>query len=176
MTNLPIPDNEKERLRALKNFHILDTQPEEEFDRLTKMASIVCGTPISLITLLDEERQWFKSNVGIDISEGPRRDSFCQYALMEDALMEIKDTWEDERFVDNPLVTGPPNMRYYAGYPLIDPDGHALGALCVIDREPKELDSSQQKILTLLAREAVSPVKRRSSLKTTRNYFWNPLT
>jgi PAS domain S-box-containing protein len=170
MTNLPIPENEKERLRALKNFHILDTQPEEEFDRLTKMASIVCGTPISLITLLDEERQWFKSNVGIDISEGPRRDSFCQYALMEDALMEIKDTWEDERFVDNPLVTGPPNMRYYAGYPLIDPDGHALGALCVIDREPKELDSSQQKILTLLAREAVSQIMARKEKILLKNY------
>ncbi len=170
MNNLPIPENEKERLRALKEYHILDTLPEEEFDRLTKLASIVCGTPISLITLLDEERQWFKSNLGMDVPQGPRRDAFCQYAIMEDSLLEIKDTLEDERFRNNPLVTGPPEMRYYAGYPLIDPDGHALGALCVIDRKPNELDSSQQKILTLLAKEAVSQIVARKEKILLKNY------
>ena len=170
MANLPIPKNEKERLRALKEYHILDTLPEEEFDRLTQLASLVCGTPISLITLLDEERQWFKSNLGMDVPQGPRRDAFCQYAIMEDTLMEVKDTWEDERFVDNPLVTGPPKMRYYAGYPLIDPEGHALGALCVIDREPNELDSNQQKILALLAQEAVSQIVARKEKILLKNY------
>jgi len=170
MNNLPIPENEKERLRALKNYYILDTLPEEEFDRLTKLASLVCGTPISLITLLDEERQWFKSNLGMDVPQGPRRESFCQYALMEDSLIEIKDTWKDERFKFNPLVTGPPEMRYYAGYPLIDPEGHALGALCVIDRVPKELNANQQQILALLAREAVSQIVARKEKILLKNY------
>ncbi len=170
MSTLPIPDNEKERLRALKGYHILDTLPEEEFDRLTRLASLVCGTPISLITLLDEERQWFKSNLGMDVPQGPRRDAFCQYTIMEDTLMEVKDTWEDERFVDNPLVIGPPRMRYYAGYPLIDPNGNALGALCVIAHEPRELDSTQQQILALLAQQAVSQIVARKEKILLKNY------
>ena len=170
MNNFPIPENEKERLKALKNYQILDTLPEEEFDRLTQIASLVCGTPISLITLLDEERQWFKSNLGMDVGQGPRRDAFCRYAIMNDSLMEVKDAWEDDRFRNNPLVTGPPNMRFYAGYPLIDSDGHALGALCVIDLEPNELDSSQQQTLALLAREAVAQIVARKEKILLKNY------
>ncbi|MBU1820112.1 MAG: PAS domain S-box protein, partial [Bacteroidetes bacterium] len=170
MSQLPIPENEEERLKALKNYNILDTLPEEEFERLTKLVSMVCGTPISLITLLDEERQWFKSNVGLDVSQTPRTDSFCQYTIMGESLLEVKDTLEDERFVNNPLVTGPPKMRYYAGFPLIDPDGYALGALCIIDREPNELDANQQEVMALLAREVVSQIVARKEKTLLKNY------
>lgn len=170
MTSLPIPANEKERLRALKDYRILDTLPEEEFDRLTQIASLVCETPISLITLLDEERQWFKSNLGMEVPQGPRRDAFCQYTILNDSLMEVKDTWQDERFVNNPLVTGPPKMRFYAGYPLVDPQGYALGALCVIDREPKALNANQQKIMELLAQEVTSQIVARKEKILLKNY------
>lgn len=170
MAYIPTPANEKERLRALKDYRILDTLPEEEFDRLTQIASLVCGTPISLITLLDEERQWFKSNLGMDVPQGPRRDAFCQYTILDASLMEVKDTWQDERFIHNPLVTGPPKMRYYAGYPLINPEGHALGALCVIDREPNALNANQQQILALLAQEAVSQIVARKEKILLKNY------
>jgi PAS domain S-box-containing protein len=170
MNKLIIPENEQARLKALKNYNILDTLPEEEFDRLTQMASLICGTPISLITLLDEERQWFKSIVGLEGSETPRKDSFCQHTIMQDSLMEVKDTWLDQRFRDNPLVTGLPEIRYYAGYPLIDPDGHALGALCIVDRKPNELDSNQQKLLSLLANEVVSQIVNRKEKIVLKNY------
>lgn len=170
MENLPIPDNEKGRLAALKEYNILDSLPEEEFDRLTKLVSVVCGVPISLITLLDEERQWFKSNVGLEGTETLRSESFCQFAIMDDALMEVQDTSHDERFRDNPLVTGPPHIRFYAGYPLIDPNGFALGSLCVIDREPKKLNQNQQAVLEILAKEVVSQIVARKEREILKNY------
>lgn len=170
MTDALVPENEKERLKALKNYNILDTLPEEEFDRLTKLVSIVCGTPISLITLLDEERQWFKSVIGLGASQTPLSYAFCRYTILGDKLMEVKDTWKDDRFVDNPLVTDDPSIRYYAGYPLIDPDGHALGALCAIDTQPNELDANQRETLALLAHEVVSQIVARREKIRLKNY------
>jgi PAS domain S-box-containing protein len=158
---LPIPDNESERLKALYKYNILDSFSEEEFDRLAKLASIICGVPIALITLIDKERQWFKANIGLEGTETQRSVSFCQYAIMSDELMEVKDATKDKRFVNNPFVTHDPNVRFYAGQPLIDPDGYALGSLCVIDRKAGALTKEQQEALSLLAEEVVSQIVSR---------------
>ncbi|WP_395056816.1 PAS domain S-box protein [Flavobacterium sp.] len=158
---LPIPQNEVSRLDALARYNILDTLPEDEFDRLTQLASIICGVPIALITLIDNERQWFKSKIGLDTTETPRDISFCQYAINGESLFEIEDATKDERFISNPLVTDQPSIRFYAGYPLIDPDGYALGTLCVIDRETRKLTAEQRRALTLLANEVVSQIVSR---------------
>ncbi|TAF45126.1 MAG: PAS domain S-box protein [Sphingobacteriales bacterium] len=152
---MPTPDNEAQRLKALKNYHILDSQAEKNFDRLTQLASIICEVPISLISLIDENRQWFKSKVGLDVSETPRDWAFCQHAIMHNRLMEIEDATKDKRFKANPLVTQKPSIKFYAGQPLLDPDGYALGTLCVIDEKTKTLNSTQKKALQLLAEEAV---------------------
>ncbi|SDH69175.1 PAS domain S-box-containing protein [Flavobacterium omnivorum] len=159
--NLPIPKNEVSRLDALAQYTILDTLPEEEFDRLTQLASIICGVPIALITLIDKERQWFKSKIGLDTPETPRDISFCQYTINGESLFEIEDATKDERFLSTPLVTDQPNIRFYAGYPLIDPDGYALGSLCVMDREARKLTADQRRALTLLANEVVSQIVSR---------------
>jgi PAS domain S-box-containing protein len=159
--NLPVPSDETERLKALSAYNILDTLPQEEFDRLTQLASIICGVPIALISLIDENRQWFKSKIGLDVPETPRNISFCQYAIMEEQLFEVEDATQDDRFVNNPLVTSDPNIRFYAGYPLIDPHGYALGTLCVIDRKPRTLNKEQQQALNLLAKEVVSQIVQR---------------
>jgi PAS domain S-box-containing protein len=159
--NLPVPENETERLKALTQYNILDTHSEEEFDRLTKLASIICGVPIALISLIDSERQWFKSRVGLDVSETSRDISFCQYAITGKNIFTVEDATKDERFVNNPLVTGNPNIRFYAGFPLIDPDGYALGTLCVIDRKARVLNEDQQDALNLLAKEVVSQIVQR---------------
>lgn len=159
--HLPIPGNESERLQALYKYNILDSFSEEEFDRLTKLASIICGVPIALISLIDKDRQWFKSNIGLDGTETPRDVSFCQYAIMGNTVMEVEDATKDKRFTNNPFVTDDPNIRFYAGHPLIDPDGYALGTLCVIDRETKKLSKEQQEALSLLAEEVVSQIVAR---------------
>ena len=162
MNNIgPIPENEAGRLAALENYNILDTLPEEEFDRITKLASLICGVPIALISLIDKDRQWFKSKTGLDTPQTPRDISFCQYAIIGESLFEIEDATKDERFLSNPLVTANPNIRFYAGYPLIDPDGYSLGTLCIIDREAKKLTPSQQQALSLLADEVVSQIVSR---------------
>jgi signal transduction histidine kinase/CheY-like chemotaxis protein/HPt (histidine-containing phosphotransfer) domain-containing protein len=159
--NLPIPKNEVSRLDALAQYNILDTLPEEEFDRLTQLASIICGVPIALISLIDKDRQWFKSKIGLNAPETPRDVSFCQYTINGESLLEIEDATKDERFLSNPLVTDQPNIRFYAGHPLIDPDGYALGSLCVIDFEARTLTSDQKLSLTLLANEVVSKIVSR---------------
>jgi GAF domain-containing protein len=139
MTKPSPPGNEAQRLEALKGYHILDTANDADFDRLTQLASLICEAPISLITLIDEHRQWFKSKTGIQISELPRELSMCQYVIQKPATIVIEDSATDERFKNNPLITNNPGLRFYAGYPLVDPNGYALGTLCVIDQKPKKL-------------------------------------
>jgi signal transduction histidine kinase/BarA-like signal transduction histidine kinase len=152
---LPVPENERERIEALKSYEILDTLPEEEYDALTNLAAYICQVPVTLITLIDEHRQWFKSKVGIALQETSRSISFCQYAIMGDDILEVPDLKKDVRFENNPFVAGEPHIRFYAGTPLIMPDGFKLGTLCVIDTVPKKLTEEQRSALRTLAREAV---------------------
>ncbi|MES2727459.1 MAG: PAS domain S-box protein [Bacteroidota bacterium] len=154
----PIPHNETERIKALKSYNILDTGSEIEFDRLTKLASLICGVPISLVTLIEENRQWIKSKIGLDVVSTDRNTSFCQYAIMDKDIMEVEDATKDKRFVNNPFVTGDPNIRFYAGYPLIDNDGYALGTLCVIDRVPNKLTPNQIEALDILSKEVTAQI------------------
>lgn len=154
-------NNERERIKALKYYQIVDTLPEEEFDRLTELASLICGTSISLVSLIDEERQWFKSKVGLDMNETARSLAFCHYAIEGTEILEIEDATKDERFKDNSLVTSDPHIRFYAGYPLIDHNGYALGSLCVIDDAPSKLTESQQRALQLLGEVAISLIVER---------------
>lgn len=161
MNHSPVPANEEERLKALNRYEILDTLSESEFDRITELAAMVCDVPISLISLIDEKRQWFKSALGLDVRETPREISFCRYAIMDSVLMEVLDATLDARFEHNSLVTGPPDIRFYAGYPLVDPEGHALGTLCVIDRKERHLSDKQQRALQLLAGEVIDLIVER---------------
>jgi PAS domain S-box-containing protein len=161
VNDLPIPANEKERLKALHDYEILDSFKEDDFDRITKLASLICEVPISLISLLDENRQWLKSKVGMDVTETSRGISFCQYAIMDIAIFEVEDATKDERFKENPFVKSDPGIRFYAGYPLIDPMGYALGSLCVIDYQPKILAPNQKEALQLLAQEVISLIIER---------------
>lgn len=157
-----LPPNEAARLEALERYEIMDSAPEKAFDDLTFLASQICQTPVSVITLLDSERQWFKSKVGVEAPEMPRDVSFCAHALLRpDQLLLVPDAAEDIRFWDNPLVTGDPNVRSYAGAPLVTPDGHALGALCVVDLVPRELDAAQQEALRALGRQVVAQLESR---------------
>ncbi len=151
LEELPASLNEKERLRALHTYKILDTPTEEKFNRLVELASLICGVPISLITLVDEKRQWFKANKGLSFNETSRDLAFCQYAIMDTNILEVEDATKDRRFKDSRLVKGDPFIRFYAGQPLIDPKGNALGTLCVIDNEPKKLTEDQRKTLKYLA-------------------------
>ncbi len=141
------PKNEAERLHALRTLQILDSSHEERFDRVTRMAKRMFGVSISLVSLVDEDRQWFKSAQGIDASETPREISFCGHAINQDGLFIIPDALEDERFFDNPLVTNAPNIRFYAGYPLKLRQGINIGTLCLIDAKPKQLDKEDQQLL-----------------------------
>lgn len=147
---------ELRRVEALKNYQILDTAPEQDYDSITTLASYICKTPAALINFIDEKRQWTKSRVGMEIDEIPREVAFCQHTIQNKFLLEIKDALEDERFTDNALVTGPPQIRYYAGVPLITPEGEHIGALCAIDFEPNELDEHQKAALRVLAREVIA--------------------
>jgi anti-sigma regulatory factor (Ser/Thr protein kinase) len=153
--------NETARLGALRRYKILDTEPEQAFDDLTLLASQICGTPIALITLLDERRQWFKSRVGISTTETARSVAFCAHTIQRDDMLIVPDTLADERFRDNPQVVGEPWVRFYAGSPLVTHDGHALGSLCVLDRVPRTLTSEQQAALDALRRQAVAQLELR---------------
>lgn len=157
----PIPDNEKARLNALRNYQLLDSISEEEFDKFTELASLICDTPISLVSLIDQNRQWFKSKKGLAANETPREMAFCAHAIMDQQIFEIVDATKDDRFKNNALVTGDPNIRFYAGYPLIDPEGFALGTLCVIDEIPKALSQKQRRGLQLLGENVVKLIVER---------------
>ncbi|MBD0401966.1 ATP-binding protein [Flammeovirga sp. EKP202] len=162
-----IPHNEKERLEDLKSYAILDSLNEDDYDNLTKIASEICGTPISLVSLVDDKRQWFKSSHGIDATETPKEIAFCAHAINEpDELFIVPDSREDERFYDNPLVVDAPNVIFYAGVPLVTKKGNALGTLCVIDHKPKVLTEKQKETLSILGNQVMQLMElRKSNLK-----------
>lgn len=143
----PLPSDEPMRLQALLDLQILDTPAEEAFDDLTRLAALICETPIALVSLVDDERQWFKSKVGLDASETPREQAFCTHAILGEEIFEVPDPLDDPRFRDNPLVTGAPHIRFYAGMPVSSPDGQRIGTLCVIDRQPRRLNPAQREAL-----------------------------
>lgn len=167
MRTLPDPHEENNRLEALKRYDILDSLPEQDYDDIAKLASQICQTPISLISLLGEERQWFKASYGIDIRETPRKFSFCIHpdqADPDEALV-VPDSREDARFANNPFVTGEPHVVFYAGIPLIDSGGFMLGSLCIIDHQPRQLEQRQLDALKILAKQVVKLMELRSSNK-----------
>ncbi len=144
--------NEAARVSALQKYAILDSEPEQAFDDLTLLASYVCKTSMALISLIDEDRQWFKSRVGISATETSRDIAFCSTAIQQPDVFVVPDALQDERFRTNPLVVSEPNIRFYAGVPLINEDGYALGTLCVIDRTPRKLAPEQETALKALGR------------------------
>jgi GAF domain-containing protein len=151
---------EVKRLAALSSYNIMDTLPERSFDDITRLAAFICGTKISLVSLVDRKRQWFKSNFGLDAKETPREWAFCSHAINEpDEVLEVGDSRKDDRFKDNPLVVGEPHVIFYAGAPLITTNGYALGTLCVIDDQPNRLSEEQRVMLQSLSRLVVDQLE-----------------
>lgn len=153
------PANENARLSNLEAYSIMDTHADKGFDEIVALASTICGTPISLVTLLDDRRQWFKARHGLDITETTRETAFCAHAILQNDIMVVPDALEDERFFDNPLVIGFPDIRFYAGMPLITPSGYKMGTLCVIDSQPRELTATQLYSLEILSRQVVKQME-----------------
>lgn len=164
MQAAPLTQDEQERLEALYAYNILDTEAEQVFDDLTLLASQICDTPIALISLVDPDRQWFKSKVGIDAQETSREIAFCSHAIHQRKVFEITDASQDQRFFDNPLVVGDPNIRFYAGAQLVTPNGQAIGTLCAISDKPKKLSEQQKNALQILSREVISQLELRQKI------------
>ena len=164
MPAAPLPPNEPQRLQALKRYDMLDTPAEKAFDDLTQLAAQICQVPVALISLIDADRQWFKSKIGVDVAETCRDQAFCAHAILQPTLMEIEDAQQDQRFCSNALVTGDPYIRFYAGMPLVTSDGYALGTLCVVDYQPRTLTPMQRQALQSLADQVVSQFELRRSV------------
>ena len=154
MSGAPPTSDEAARMSALRALEILDTEAEAQFDNLTRLAADLCALPIALVSLVDSERQWFKSRVGLDAPETPREHAFCAHAIHGEDVMVVEDASRDVRFANNPLVTGEPNIRFYAGAPLITRDGHALGTLCVIGDAPRTISAQETRALETLPQHA----------------------
>jgi CheY-like chemotaxis protein len=156
------PAEESARLASLDSYQIMDTLPEQAYDDITRLASFICKTPIALISLIDDKRQWFKSRVGIDVTSTERELAFCTHAILNPTdVMVVPDATRDPRFANNPLVTGEPQVRFYAGAPLLTEDGSALGTLCVVDDRPRDLDEESRHALASLSRQVVQLLKMR---------------
>jgi PAS domain S-box-containing protein len=160
----PSPPHEARRLAALRSYRILDTSPQRSYDDLSRLAAQLCGTPIGMISLIDENRQWFKSRMGIAIAETPRAAAFCAHAILGTDLMVVPDALEDPRFRDNPLVRGEERVRFYAGAPLLTTDRDAIGTLCVLDTVPRDLTPEQQDALRILSRQVMVQLELRRTL------------
>lgn len=165
MIEPPLPPNEDERLAALRRYNILDTEPEAAFDDITRLAAQICEAPIAVINLIDSGRQWFKSEIGLGVRETPLDISICAHAILQPGLFVVPDTLKDERFRGNPLVKGDPFLRFYAGALLATPDGQALGTVCVLDHQPRELTPLQGAALTALARQTMAQLELRQALR-----------
>ena len=165
MRAAPIPDNEAARLETLRQYQVLDTESEEAFDDLTRLAAYICQTPAALISLVDANRQWFKARVGIQARQTPRNISFCGHAILHRDCFIIEDALFDERFADNPLVVNEQFVRFYAGMPLWSPEGFAIGTLCVMDRKPHTLDDKQIGALGMLANQVMSQLDLRREVR-----------
>jgi len=157
----PLPTNEVERLAALKEYHILDTGTEQSYDDITTLAAHICEVPIAMISLVDEVRQWFKSRVGLEQQQTSRDVAFCAHAILQNEPFIVGDATKDRRFADNALVTGEPYIRFYIGIPLINPEGLALGTLCVVDHQPRQLSAAQQEALQALSRQVMALLELR---------------
>ncbi len=159
MIHPPVPADERERLQTLRDLDLLDTMPEERFDRITRIARQLFSVPIALVSLVDEDRQWFKSRQGLDAKQTPRDISFCGHAIIDKQALIVQDALDDERFADNPLVCDAPNIRFYAGCPIAAPNGHRIGTLCLIDQEPRSFsdeDSARLRELAMMVEDELS--------------------
>ncbi|MBX2895991.1 MAG: GAF domain-containing sensor histidine kinase [Cyclobacteriaceae bacterium] len=161
---IEIPENDEERVEALRAYQLTGTPPERDFDDLVEMASRICNMPMSAITLIDSTHQWLKAKVGLQHSVGPREEAFCAHTILDDRMLIVTDATLDKRFSNNPLVTGNPDIRFYAGMPLINPDGFRFGSLCVLDTKPRELTEDQRYYLSVLAKQVVKHMELRKKV------------